>query len=152
MDILPAMSGSGTQDSPIPSGQSPSTPQLSTSQSESPHQDTVILAKYYEPCRWNSFADTTGHLSPGHLQQLQNPSSAAASRETISADNNVQSYEAAGALDAQLDESRQPESLDTTGSSPIANATSAWAETLEERESDGNRVPFYPGKQPIYKR
>jgi hypothetical protein len=151
MDIMPAMSGLGTQDSPIPSGQSPSMPQLSTSQSESPHQDTVI-AKQHEPCRWNSFSDATGHLSPGQLQQLQSPSPAAASQETISVDNNVQSYEAAGGLDSQLGESRQPESLDTTSSSPIANATSAWAETLEEHESDGNRVPFYPGKQPIYKR
>jgi hypothetical protein len=150
MDILPAMSGSGTQDSSIPSEQSPSTSQISICQIESPHQNTDILAKDREPRRWNSLGDTTGHLSPRHIQQPQNPSSAAASRETVSVDNSAESHEAAGALDGQLDESRHHESLNSTGSSPVANATSAWAETLEECPSDGKRVPFYPGEQPIY--
>lgn len=126
-------------------------PQPGTSQSESPHQDTGIV-KDHEPCRWNSFTDVTGHLSPDQLQHRQNPSSAAASHETLSVDNNVQSCEAAGDLDSHLGELRQTDSLDTTRSSPIANATSAWVETLEEHESDGNRVPFYPGKQPLHKR
>lgn len=150
MDILPDMSSSGTQESLPSAGQIPSTPQLSTSHSESPQQNTVILENNYEPRRWNSLTDTTGHPSPGNLQQFHNSLSAAASRETITVANSAEDHEAVGVSDEQLDEFGQAESFGTTSSSPIANATSAWVETLEEHDSDGNRVPFYPGKKLIY--
>jgi hypothetical protein len=152
MDILPALSGSGTQGSPIPLEKSPSIPQLSTSPSDSPHQDTAILAKHYVPPHWGPLAEKTSHLSPVHSRQVQDPSCATACRETISGGHNTDSCEAAAALNIEVDEPEQTETSNATCSSPIANATSAWAETLKECGSDGNRVPFYPGKQFIYER
>ncbi|WKT54465.1 hypothetical protein QSH57_005049 [Fusarium oxysporum f. sp. vasinfectum] len=139
------MSGSGTQDSPIPLEQSTSIPQLNTSQSDSPHHDTAILAKDYAPFHWDPLADKAGHLSPVHSQQVQDPSSPRACRETTSGGHSTDSYEVVAAFDTELDEHRQTETSNATYSSPIANATSAWAETLEDRGSDSNRVPFYPG-------
>jgi len=149
MDILLAVSDSVTQGSPIPAAQSLSMPQLSTSQTVIPHQETVIQANDHDQHRWNSLSDTTAQQSSDHLQQLTTPSSAAASREAISVTSSAAGDEAGRALDTQFVESGQPESLSRTGSPPIANATSAWGEILEERESDGNRVPFYPGKRPF---
>ncbi|KAI1069409.1 hypothetical protein LB507_008555 [Fusarium sp. FIESC RH6] len=142
LDILPTVSGSVTQDSPVPAAQSLSIPPLSTSQSVIPHQDAVIQADNCNPLPWNSLPDMTGHS-----QELNTPSSAATTGEIISVGSSAESYEADVALDADLVGSRDPDGLDTTDSSPIANATSAWAEILEERESDGNRVPFYPGDE-----
>jgi hypothetical protein len=149
MDILPAMAGSGTQDSPVPLEQSPPIPQLSTSQSNSPHQDTATLAKDNETSYFGSLADKASHLSPDHSQQAHSPSSAPVCRGTISVRHSTDYYEAAVARDTELNEPRQSETSTAMYSSPIANSTSAWAETLEERESDGKRVPFYPGTQSI---
>ncbi|KAJ4249795.1 hypothetical protein NW762_012137 [Fusarium torreyae] len=150
MDILPATSSVATPGSPLPLEQRPSTAQSSASHSEIPGQDNVALAEDREPHQWASLSESDRYLSPGSLQPAQNPSSAAVSQETIFVGHSTGGYETAVAPDTDLDESRQTETYSTTNSSPIANATSAWAETLEERESNDNRVPFYPGAQPIY--
>ncbi|KAF5013399.1 hypothetical protein FDECE_587 [Fusarium decemcellulare] len=145
MDLLPEISGSAAQDNPRPLQQSHSTPQVSTSQSESPQQDTVVVATDYDPPQWDSPTDRDNHLSPSHLRQIQNSSSGAASQEAISVGHEAGGYEIALAPATEVDEPRQTESFSTPASSAIANDTSAWAETLEEGESNGDRVPFYPG-------
>jgi hypothetical protein len=144
------VSGSGTQDSPIPLEQSPSIPQFSPLQSHSPHQDTTILARDYAPPPSDALADEASHLPPVHSRQVHNPPFATACREPISSGHNTDSYEAAATVSIELDESGQTETSNATCSSPIANDTSAWAETLKDHGSDGNRVPFYPGIQFIY--
>lgn len=89
--------------------------------------------------------DGPSDLSPDHSQQAHNASSATSNRDTIVVGQNTDEGEITVALDAEVDEAIQVEHHDEVETPPIANATSAWAETLEVHESDGNRVPFYPG-------
>ncbi|RKK31345.1 hypothetical protein BFJ67_g15276 [Fusarium oxysporum f. sp. cepae] len=125
--------------------QTPPATRLCTSQSESPHWDTSGLAKDCEPSRWGSMTDAV-HLSPDHSQQAHNASSATSSRDTIVVGHNTDESDIGVAFDAEADVPRQNDHQDEVETPPIANATSAWTETLEEHESDGNRVPFYPDK------
>ncbi|KAK2678663.1 hypothetical protein RAB80_007403, partial [Fusarium oxysporum f. sp. vasinfectum] len=143
-DILPAISDPGTQENPMSLEQTPPATRLCTSQSESPHWDTSGLAKDCEPSRWGPMTDAV-HLSPDHSQQAHNASSATSSRDTIVVGHNTDESDIGVAFDAEADVPRQNDHQDEVETPPIANATSAWAETLEEHESDGNRVPFYPG-------
>lgn len=124
--------------------QTPPATRLCTSQSESPHWDTSGLAKDCEPSRWGPMTDAV-RLSPDHSQQAHNASSATSSRDTIVVGHNTDESDIGVAFDAEADVPRQNDHQDEVETPPIANATSAWAETLEEHESDGNRVPFYPG-------
>ncbi|KAG5764986.1 hypothetical protein H9Q72_006920 [Fusarium xylarioides] len=139
------MSDPASQDTSMSSGQAPSTAQLSNSRSEIPRWDTSGLAREGDPSRWGSMTDGPSDLSPDHSQQVHNASSATSNRDTIVVDQNTNEGEITVALDAEVDETIQSEHRDEVETPPIANATSAWAETLEEHESDGNRVPFYPG-------
>ncbi|KAF4501877.1 Cutinase transcription factor 1 beta [Fusarium agapanthi] len=143
-DILPAMSDSGMHDTSMSSSQNPSAAQLSNSQSESPHWDTSRPTGESSPSRWGSMTDGPSDLSPDHSQQAHNASSATSNRDTIIVDQSIDEGEISVAVDAEVDETIQSERRDEVETPPIANATSAWAETLEEHESDGNRVPFYP--------
>ncbi|WKT42152.1 hypothetical protein QSH57_006958 [Fusarium oxysporum f. sp. vasinfectum] len=143
-DILPAISDPGTQENPMSLEQTPPATRLCTSQSESPHWDTSGLAKDCEPSRWGPMTNAV-HLSPDHSQQAHNASSATSSRDTIVVGHNTDESDIGVAFDAEADVPRQNNHQDEVETPPIANATSAWAETLEEHESDGNRVPFYPG-------
>lgn len=127
------------------SGHTPSATQLCNSQSESPHWDTTGPARESNPSRWGSMSDGPSRLSPDHSQQAHNASSATSNRDTIVVGQDTDEGEITVALDAEVDETIQAEHHDEVETPPIANATSAWAETLEEHESDGNRVPFYPG-------
>ncbi|KAF5588751.1 cutinase transcription factor 1 beta [Fusarium pseudocircinatum] len=138
------MSDQGVQDTSISSGQTPSAVQLSNSQSESPHWDTSGLARESGPSRWGSMTDGPSDQSPDHSQQAYNASSATSNRDTIVVNQNNDEGEITVALDTEVHEAIQIEHQDEVETPPIANATSAWAETLEEHESDGNRVPFYP--------
>lgn len=90
--------------------------------------------------------DEPNDLSLLHSQQAHNASSAISNPDTIVVGQNTNDGGITVALDAEVDETIQAEHHDEVETPPIANATSAWAETLEEHESDGNRVPFYPGK------
>ncbi|KAF5542814.1 cutinase transcription factor 1 beta [Fusarium phyllophilum] len=93
---------------------------------------------------WGSMTDGPRDLSSDHSQQVHNASSATSNQDTIVVDQNTDEGEITVAFDAEVGETIQSEHHDEVETPPIANATSAWAETLEEHESDGNRVPFYP--------
>ncbi|KAF5563527.1 cutinase transcription factor 1 beta [Fusarium napiforme] len=144
------MSDQGMQDTSMPSRQTPSAAQLSNSQSESPHWDGPGLAGEGNPSRWDPTADGPSSLSPDHSQQAHNASSSTSNRDTIVVNQNIDAGEITVALDAEDEELLQSEHHDEVETPPIANATSAWAETLEEHESDGNRVPFYPDPQEFF--
>ncbi|KAK2923549.1 hypothetical protein FoTM2_015706 [Fusarium oxysporum f. sp. vasinfectum] len=147
-DILPAISDPGTQENPMSLEQTPPATRLCTSQSESPHWDTSGLAKDCEPSRWGPMTDAV-HLSPDHSQQAHNASSATSSRDTIVVGHNTDESDIGVAFDAEADVPRQNDHQDEVETPPIANATSAWAETLEEHESDGDRrgPAFSPSNQ-----
>ncbi|KAF5246482.1 hypothetical protein FANTH_6854 [Fusarium anthophilum] len=133
------------QNTSMSSGQTPSAAQLGNSQSESPRWDASSPSGERNPSHRGSMTDRPSDLSPDHSQQARNASSACSHRDTIVVDQNVDEGEITVAVDAEVNETIQSERRDEPETPPIANATSAWAETLEEHESDGNRVPFYPG-------
>ncbi|KAI1049415.1 hypothetical protein LB506_004587 [Fusarium annulatum] len=125
-DVLPPIADPGRQDTSMSSEHTPSAAQLRNSHSDSPHCDTSGPAREINP-------------SP------HNASSATSNPDTIVVGQNTNDGGITVALDAEVDETIQAEHHDEVETPPIANATSTWAETLEEHESDGNRVPFYPG-------
>ncbi|KAL6922904.1 hypothetical protein FSST1_000178 [Fusarium sambucinum] len=144
-DILSRSSDVGTPDSPLPLEQSPSSPTPLASQSGNPSQVNHASAGDHEPRQWASPSDSDRRTPLGQSQSAQNSSSLAVSQEVIFVGDNTVGDENAVALDTDVDDSRQTEKLTSRASTPIANATSAWAETLEQRESSDSRVPFYPG-------
>lgn len=146
-DLLPAMPGSEAQDSP---GPPQLTPEVHTSQTESPQQDTVVVATDYEPPQWNRPGEADDHVSSNHLPQTQSDSPDETSLETITIGHEAAGYDAVMAPATEVNQSEQMDTFDTPASSAIANDTSAWAESLEEGESHGDRVPFYPGTQPSH--
>ncbi|KAF5593456.1 cutinase transcription factor 1 beta [Fusarium pseudoanthophilum] len=139
------MSDPGRQDTSVLSAQAPSAAELSNSQSEGPHWDTSGPARESDRSGWGSMTGGPSDLSSEHSQQAHKASSTTSNRDTIVVNQNNDEGEITVALDAEIDETIQTECYDEVETPPIANATSAWAETLEEHESDGNRVPFYPG-------
>ncbi|KAJ4178674.1 hypothetical protein NW767_011444 [Fusarium falciforme] len=144
-DLLPEVPGSEAQDSPGPSQHGQPTPEVHTSQTESPQHGTVVVATDYEQPQWERPGELDGHTSPNQLPRAQNHSPDVASRETIPVGHEAAGYEAPPAPSAEVHQPEHIESFDTPTSSAIANDTSAWAETLEEGESHVDRVPFYPG-------
>ncbi|XEU94892.1 hypothetical protein FSHL1_000176 [Fusarium sambucinum] len=143
-DILSRSSDVGTPDSPLPLEQSPSSPTPLVSQSGNLGQVNHASAGDHEPHQWASPSESDRHTPLGQSQSAQNSSSAAVSQEVIFVGDSTVGNENAVALDTDVDDSRQTEKLTSRDSTPIANATSAWAETLEQRESSDSRVPFYP--------
>lgn len=145
-DLLPEVPGSEAQESPGPSQHGQPTPEVHTSQTESPQHGTVVVATDYEQPRWQRSEELDSHTSPNQLPRAQNHSSdVVASRETIPIGHEAAGYEVPSIPPTAANQPEQIETFDTPASSAIANDTSAWAETLEEGESHVNRVPFYPG-------
>ncbi|RSL51447.1 hypothetical protein CEP54_011413 [Fusarium duplospermum] len=134
-----------TQDSPGPSQLEQPTPEVPTSQSESPQQGTVVVATDYQPPQWEQSGEIDGNVSSSHLRRAQDHSPDEASRVTITVDHEATGYETILAPVTEANHPEQIETFDTPASSAIVNDTSAWAESLEEGEGHGDRVPFYPG-------
>ncbi|KAG4281086.1 hypothetical protein FPRO06_09991 [Fusarium proliferatum] len=92
-------------------------------------KSSEVLMEGYRASFWTMFA---------FMIQAHNASSATSNPDTIVVGQNTNDGGITVALDAEVDETIQAEHHDEVETPPIANATSTWAETLEEHESDGN--------------